>query len=231
MYIIYKVINKLNNKVYVGMTSKTLLERFNGHIKSAKKPKYRLHQAIHKHGEENFIVEELEKVTSQEEANEKEIFWISFFDSTNYSFGYNMSNGGQGSSIKTSEEKRNKIKQKVQEHRDSLSPEQKKEMTKAANEKKKGSIESEESKERKSQAQKIRWNSTSEEQRKEHGKKSSDNRSEESKINDIKRLNECYNPAKQKGFKHKIVECPYCNKTGGLSAMKKYHFDNCKSKQ
>ena len=231
MYIIYKLTNIINNKVYIGMTSKTLLERFYGHIKSSNNPKFRIHKAIHKHGAENFIVEELERTPTQEEANKREIFWISFFNSTDYLFGYNMSKGGQGSSIKTSEEKRNKIKQKVQEHRDSLSPEQKKEMTKAANEKKKGRVESEESKERKSQAQKNRWNSMSEEQRKEHGKKCADNRSREDKLNDVKRLKECYNPAKQKGFKHKIVECPHCKKTGGSNAMKKYHFDNCKSKQ
>ena len=28
----------------------------------------------------------------------------------------------------------------------------------------------------------------------------------------------------------KIVECPYCKKTGGNSNMKRFHFDNCKNK-
>jgi hypothetical protein len=28
----------------------------------------------------------------------------------------------------------------------------------------------------------------------------------------------------------KIVECPHCQKTGGNSNMKRFHFDNCKSK-
>ena len=33
------------------------------------------------------------------------------------------------------------------------------------------------------------------------------------------------------GIKHKIVSCPHCNKEGGCRAMKRYHFDNCKSKK
>lgn len=31
-----------------------------------------------------------------------------------------------------------------------------------------------------------------------------------------------------KGVKQKLVTCPYCGKTGGISAMKQHHFDNCK---
>ena len=33
------------------------------------------------------------------------------------------------------------------------------------------------------------------------------------------------------GTKYKIVTCPVCNATGGESAMKRWHFDNCKFKE
>lgn len=33
------------------------------------------------------------------------------------------------------------------------------------------------------------------------------------------------------GRKQKIVICPYCDKEGGISAMKHHHFDNCKQKE
>ena len=33
------------------------------------------------------------------------------------------------------------------------------------------------------------------------------------------------------GYKHKQVECPHCNKQGGETGMKKWHFDNCKTLQ
>lgn len=35
-------------------------------------------------------------------------------------------------------------------------------------------------------------------------------------------------PCKYKGVKEKTVKCPYCEKTGGNKAMKRWHFDNCK---
>jgi hypothetical protein len=31
------------------------------------------------------------------------------------------------------------------------------------------------------------------------------------------------------GVKQKTTSCPHCNKTGGASGMKRYHFDSCKS--
>lgn len=30
------------------------------------------------------------------------------------------------------------------------------------------------------------------------------------------------------GKKDRVVTCPHCNKQGGVSGMKRYHFDNCK---
>ena len=32
------------------------------------------------------------------------------------------------------------------------------------------------------------------------------------------------------GRKHETVTCPHCGKTGGLTAMPRWHFDNCKEK-
>jgi len=33
------------------------------------------------------------------------------------------------------------------------------------------------------------------------------------------------------GRKHKILICPHCNKTGGLTAMPRWHFENCRLKE
>ena len=30
-----------------------------------------------------------------------------------------------------------------------------------------------------------------------------------------------------RGFKHKVVTCPFCNKVGGETTMKRWHFNNC----
>jgi hypothetical protein len=34
----------------------------------------------------------------------------------------------------------------------------------------------------------------------------------------------------KKGISQAVVQCSHCNKTGGLSLMKRWHFDNCKDK-
>lgn len=35
----------------------------------------------------------------------------------------------------------------------------------------------------------------------------------------------------KKGIPKKIVNCPHCSKPGGISQMKRWHFDNCKVKE
>jgi hypothetical protein len=44
------------------------------------------------------------------------------------------------------------------------------------------------------------------------------------------RLGEKRNTYKNKGLHLKKIECPYCNKIGGISAMERWHFDKCKLK-
>jgi len=57
------------------------------------------------------------------------------------------------------------------------------------------------------------------------------------KLRDINLGNVMSDETKQKmseshtGKKHPITTCPYCKKTGGIRAMTRYHFDNCKSKK
>lgn len=36
--------------------------------------------------------------------------------------------------------------------------------------------------------------------------------------------------AANKGKQHTVAECPHCGKAGGVSSMKRWHFDNCKLK-
>lgn len=89
--IIYKITNKINNKVYIGQTINTLKQRFKGHI--YKKGCVYLHNAIVKYGVNNFSIEELEKV-ERKYLNEREIYWISFYKSNKKEYGYNILSGG-----------------------------------------------------------------------------------------------------------------------------------------
>lgn len=94
--IIYKVTNTINNKVYIGQTIKTLNERKYYHYYRAKnEPEItRTHfiNAIRKYGENVFIWEQIDSANSKEELNEKEQYWINYYNSINY--GYNIQKGG-----------------------------------------------------------------------------------------------------------------------------------------
>ena len=84
MYFVYITRNKINNKMYVGIT--------NGNDKDYLGSGIRLKNAVKKYGKENFENSILEECESIELLEQRERFWISFFDSVNK--GYNISTGG-----------------------------------------------------------------------------------------------------------------------------------------
>ena len=91
---IYIIRNTINSKVYIGQTKVSLKLRFQNHLSAARNGKdYVIGKAIRKYGEENFYIELLEECTI-EELNESERYWISYFNSTDNKFGYNISIGG-----------------------------------------------------------------------------------------------------------------------------------------
>lgn len=93
---IYKITNTLNGKIYIGQTIQNIKERFYQHcaLKCSKDVlKMAIHKAILKYGKQNFSIEVIEEVES-ENLNEREIYWIKYFNS--YKNGYNKTLGGQG---------------------------------------------------------------------------------------------------------------------------------------
>jgi group I intron endonuclease len=108
--LIYKITNKINGKVYVGQTLRTLKERWSSHKAKSRHKNYPLYNAFKKHGIENFIYEEIETLSqdaTQNTLNEAECRWIAHFNSMCPS-GYNLKEGG--SNGKPSEETRVKLK-------------------------------------------------------------------------------------------------------------------------
>lgn len=114
---IYKITNKINNKIYIGQVyNKTIYDRFNRHIKSASsESKSYIGRAIAKYGAENFVIEEIDKANSLEELNNKEIYWIKYYNSTDKNIGYNLTPGGDGGNtyLCKSEKELNEIKSKI----------------------------------------------------------------------------------------------------------------------
>lgn len=94
---IYKITNQINGKCYIGQ-SINIKQRWRAHKTKAFSPsnsQYEcpLYRAIRKYGLENFSFEVLEECPA-EELNQKEQQNVSFFQSNNPSFGYNLTPGG-----------------------------------------------------------------------------------------------------------------------------------------
>lgn len=114
-YDVYKITNKVNNKVYIGISSKGASARFREHIYAAEHGSpYKIHKAINKYGKDNFLFEVIDFCNSWDELVEKEQYYISLYDSKNDEKGYNMTDGGDGTfGRQQSEETKEKIRQKA----------------------------------------------------------------------------------------------------------------------
>jgi group I intron endonuclease len=103
--IIYKATNTKNGKVYIGQTIRTLAERMRGHLtqaRSKKTEKVSFQYAILKYGFDAFTWEVIDTGKSPEDLNQKEIEWISHYESfTDSKKGYNCTPGGSGGISKT----------------------------------------------------------------------------------------------------------------------------------
>ena len=90
---IYKITNIINNKAYIGQ-SIHVEERWKKHKSfPIQNSKYPLYLAFKKYGIENFNFEIIE-ICPAELLNEKEIYYIKYFDT--YNNGYNQTIGGGG---------------------------------------------------------------------------------------------------------------------------------------
>lgn len=112
---IYKITNKLNNKVYIGQTrSARPTDRYAKHKYIAshlEKEKYvsLIHRAMNKYGLDNFTFEIIEEVENNL-LNKKEMEYIQIYNSL-VPNGYNLTKGGEGTlgfSRPQSEEEKNR---------------------------------------------------------------------------------------------------------------------------
>lgn len=89
MKIIYKITNIINQKLYIGQTKdfeRRKREHYNHGYNRVNKV---LYSAMKKYGNDNFIMEKIEEV-KDEKANEREQYWIEYYDAKNQEKGYNI---------------------------------------------------------------------------------------------------------------------------------------------
>lgn len=91
---IYKITNDVNNKVYIGQTKRSLDKRWEEHKKYAleEDSQTKFYNAIKEIGVEHFELSLIEQVDSLQERNEREKYWITFYNS--FENGYNSTRGG-----------------------------------------------------------------------------------------------------------------------------------------
>lgn len=95
---IYKIINDINDKIYVGKTMSTIEKRFREHCADSirrNKENRPLYRAMNKYGIEHFSIHLIEEC-SDEDASAREQYWIGFYKG--YTEGYNATLGGDGKS-------------------------------------------------------------------------------------------------------------------------------------
>ena len=98
MACIYKIVNQINQKMYIGQTTVTVERRWQKHISDSKRKELQnrpLYKAFNKYGIENFLIEIIEECSNDILA-EREKFWILHFNTCSGE-GYNATFGGDGS--------------------------------------------------------------------------------------------------------------------------------------
>jgi group I intron endonuclease len=113
--LVYCIKNTINNKEYIGLTTRTVEQRWKQHIRESNKEgswewNTPLGNAIKKYGKDSFEVFVLEECSSETELKQKEIQLIRERKSLASETGYNLTLGGDGRlGYKLSEETKRKI--------------------------------------------------------------------------------------------------------------------------
>ena len=90
---IYIIKNTVNSKVYIDQTRTSVDQRWKEHLRHAQYGDQVINRAMKKYGVDKFYIETLE-ICDVSILDEREIYYIDLYDSTDKSKGYNVSIGG-----------------------------------------------------------------------------------------------------------------------------------------
>lgn len=123
---IYKTTNLVNGKIYIG---KHKAQQFEPEVYIGSG--LLLREAINKYGIDSFVQELVEICDTRESLDEREKYWIKYYDATNNNIGYNLTFGGDGGDTLSLlnknklQERGSKISNKLKHHSVSESTKQK----------------------------------------------------------------------------------------------------------
>lgn len=93
-YHVYKIVNLINNKAYIGQTISKVNKRWTEHLYESKKGSTAiLHNAIRKYGKNNFVIKKICWCCNMDDLNHREEYYIRLFK-TLAPNGYNAQKGG-----------------------------------------------------------------------------------------------------------------------------------------
>jgi len=93
-WLVYQIYCKNTGKLYIGLTSKSLHERWITHT-CMKNSNFAIHNAIHKYGKDAFILRTLKLKLTKKQAVYWEMYFIKIKNTTAPN-GYNLTIGGEG---------------------------------------------------------------------------------------------------------------------------------------
>jgi group I intron endonuclease len=96
--VIYLIHNTVNDKYYVGKTTKPLQVRWDKHkVEARRGNRAYLYKAMRKYGADKFTIHPLmSTLKTEEQLNEQEQFLIALFKANDPQYGYNLTQGGDG---------------------------------------------------------------------------------------------------------------------------------------
>lgn len=111
--IIYKITCKINNKVYIGQTSESLKTRFKRHMGYQKDDNdTKFYRAVRKYGVENFYIEKIDEATTQQELDDKELYWINKLNAVKDGYNSKTSKGKCGGDTLSNHPNKSQIRKK-----------------------------------------------------------------------------------------------------------------------
>lgn len=113
---IYMIMNRLNNKKYIGQTTKTIEERFMKHYNSRNEEKFKhllFRKALREYPIDIWEFKELATTNIREEANRLEKYFIFKYKTYDSKYGYNIAYGGIGGDTLTNNSNLKNISKKI----------------------------------------------------------------------------------------------------------------------